>query len=173
MSRRSGERLPQFFPLLKGTLDSPAWRALSHGARSLYVSLKRRQPKGRNKVWLSYNDAIHELACSRRKVKEWFCELEHYGFIVLEQLGSLGIQGKGKSPIWRLTELGVTSRCAAQGVLEPPTRDFLSWDGTKFDAKKFRNPVPTSEPSQFLRRKQSRFPRRKQANGKAVPAEET
>ena len=39
---RRKERLPPFVPLLIDTLDQPAWRALSHGARSLYVALKRR-----------------------------------------------------------------------------------------------------------------------------------
>jgi len=40
--RRDKGRLPPFVPLLIATLDTPAWRALSHGARSLYVGLKRR-----------------------------------------------------------------------------------------------------------------------------------
>jgi hypothetical protein len=31
-----------FVPMLLPTIDSPAWRALSHGARSLYMALKRR-----------------------------------------------------------------------------------------------------------------------------------
>jgi hypothetical protein len=31
-----------FVPLLKETLAAPAWRATSHGARSLYVALKLR-----------------------------------------------------------------------------------------------------------------------------------
>jgi hypothetical protein len=41
MSKRErGERLSPFVPLLKSTLASPAWRAMSHGARSLYAALK-------------------------------------------------------------------------------------------------------------------------------------
>jgi hypothetical protein len=141
--------------------------------RSLYLSLKRRAPRHRNKAFVSYNDGTCELRASRWKIKEWFCELEHYGFIVLDQLGSLGVEGKGKSPVWRLTELGVTSKHAAPGVMELPTNDFLKWDGTKFDVKKFRNPVPAAEPRQFLRRNHCQFPRRKQGNGKAVPTAET
>ena len=40
MSRRNKDkgRLPDFVPLIKSTLKTPAWRAMSHGARSLYVS---------------------------------------------------------------------------------------------------------------------------------------
>jgi hypothetical protein len=34
MSKRERrERLPPFVPLLKSTLGSPAWRAMSHGAQ--------------------------------------------------------------------------------------------------------------------------------------------
>ncbi len=113
------------------------------------------------------------LRASRRKIKEWFCELEHYGFIVLEQLGSLGVEGKGKSPIWRLTELGVTSKHAGPGVLELARKDFLKWDGTDFDRKTFRNPVPTTEPRRFLRGNHCQFQRGKQAGPKAVPTRET
>jgi hypothetical protein len=125
-------RLPPFVPLLTDTLDSPAWRAMSHGARSLYVSLKRRVPKGRNTAYLSYRHAEDELRSSQRRIGDGFRELQFYGFIVLEQLGCLGLDGKGKSPLWRLTELGVTSNASRDGLPEPATRDFLKWDGVPF-----------------------------------------
>jgi len=46
MSKRNKDkgRLPPFVPLLKETLESPAWRQLSHGAKALYVSLKPSDP---------------------------------------------------------------------------------------------------------------------------------
>ena len=44
------------------------------------------------------------------------------------ELGCLGIEGKGKAPHWRLTELGTTSKTSSSGVAEPPTRDYLTWD---------------------------------------------
>jgi hypothetical protein len=34
-------RLPPFVPPLKETLDTEAWRHLSHGAHALYIALKR------------------------------------------------------------------------------------------------------------------------------------
>ena len=40
----------QFVPLLHATMDCPAWRAASHGARSLYIALKRRVPRERNRA---------------------------------------------------------------------------------------------------------------------------
>jgi hypothetical protein len=132
-------------PLLVSTLDSPAWRSLSHGAKALYVSLKRRVPHGRNKAYISYRHAEAELRSSQHKISEWFGELQHYGFIVLATLGSLGVDGKGKSPHWRLTELGVIPKATPDGLPEPPTRDFLKWDGSPFikpkRASKKQNPV--------------------------------
>src|SRR5665811_669747 len=98
MARRDDKgRLPAFVPLLRDTMKTPAWRALSHGARSLYVALKSRHPNGRNQAYLSYRNAAQELGSSHRKIREWFDELEHYGFTVLVSRGCLGTEGKGKA----------------------------------------------------------------------------
>jgi hypothetical protein len=118
MSKKDKGRLPQFVPLLVATIDSPAWRATSHGARSLYISLKRRVPKGRNRAFLSYRDAKQELQCSHSSIRKWFKELEHYGFIVLAQHGCLGVEGKGQAPHWRLTEMGATNKASSEGIFE-------------------------------------------------------
>jgi hypothetical protein len=102
------DRLQPFVPLLKATLDSAAWRAMSPGARSLYISLKRRVPRGRNVGYLSYRHAAIELGSSKTRVARWYEELLHYGFIVLKRHHALGVDGKGKAAHWRLTELGTT-----------------------------------------------------------------
>jgi hypothetical protein len=90
----SKHRLPPFAPLLIDTLDAPAWRSLSHGARSLYVSLRRRVPKGGNQAYVSYRHAEAELRSSQRKIGEWFRELQYYGFIILVRHGSLVRRGE-------------------------------------------------------------------------------
>ena len=138
MPEKHKNRLPPFVPLLVSTLDSPAWKAMSHGAARLYVALRRRVQKGRNRAYISYRTAERELGSSRRKIAEWFGELAHYGFIKLAVPGSLGVEGKGKAPHWRLTELGQMSKTNAEGLFEAPTMDFLRWDGTPFDPKPFR-----------------------------------
>jgi hypothetical protein len=123
--RRGGDRLPQFVPLFIKTLDSPAWRALSHGGRSLYTALKRRVSPGNNgRLFISQRGAKQEIGSHHNEIARWFRELQHYGFIVQTQGGSLGIDGRGKAPHWRLTEL--------PHLGEPPTRDFERWDGRKF-----------------------------------------
>lgn len=134
-------RLPQFVPLLVETLKTPAWRALSHGARSLYVHLKKcyRNDKHNNGfLYLSTREAAKELGSNKDCVARWFHELVHYGFIRQMTPGCLGVEGKGKAPHWRLTELGFTK--------EQPTRDYLYWDGTPFQYQprsKKQNPVRT------------------------------
>ena len=148
MSRKFDKgRLTSFVPLLHSTLDTSAWRALSHGARSIYVALKRRVPKGRNQAYLSHRDAVREVG-SKNRIGEWFSELEHYGFTVKIRHGSLGFEGNGKATIWRLTELGQTSKTSG-GVFEPPTNEYLKWDRTLFVRKrrerKKQNPVHHGE----------------------------
>jgi hypothetical protein len=61
-----------------------------------------------------------------------FCELEHYGFTVETVPASLGTDGKGRAPHWRLTELETASAL--------PTIDFKNWDGTKFQQAQPRRP---------------------------------
>ena len=124
----------QFVPLLHEMMDCPAYLAMSHGARCLYHALKRRVPRANNRAYLSYRTARRELKASFNKVTEWFAELEHYGFIVLAVHHSLGVDGKGKAPHWRLTELG---HVAGAGT-EFPTKEYLRWGGVLFDPKQYR-----------------------------------
>jgi hypothetical protein len=132
--RLKRNRLPPFVPLLVGTIDAPAWRSLSHGARSLYLALKRRyiiKAHNNGHIYLSQRDAAHELNSHHDQIGRWYRELQHYGFIIQTAPGCLGLDGKGKAPHWRLTELGCR--------LEPPTRDFMKWNGQRFKEHK---PVP-------------------------------
>jgi hypothetical protein len=131
------EKVDLFVKVFLDTLDAPAWRAMSHGARSLYVALKRRcriDLSNNGKIFLPQRQAALELGSNRDYVARWFRELEHYGFIVMTRRGFLGIEGKGKAPHWRLTEVGFKDG--------PPSRDFLNWSGARFEAPKKQNPGP-------------------------------
>jgi hypothetical protein len=140
--RRKREKLAPFVPLLKETLATPAWKAMSHGARSLYVALKLRYSsnfKNNGKLYLSQRDAIKEIGSGFEEIGNWFRELQHYGFAVMTQPGHLGVDGEGLAPHWRLTELGYLN--------DPPTRDFMKWDGTKFvrhQPRRKQNPATES-----------------------------
>jgi hypothetical protein len=131
--RRDKGKLPPFVPVLKDTMKTAAWKALSHGARSLYVTLKGRyNNKVQNAVYVSTRDAEEELGrySSRPNVMRWFRELQHYGFIVEISPAHHGVNGHGRAPHYRLTE--------AWHLGKVPTRDFLSWDGIPFTEKRKR-----------------------------------
>lgn len=133
-----------FVPVLKDTIKTPAWLAMSHGARSLYVALKSRyNSKSQNAVYLSTRSATEELGSfsHRDNVRRWFRELQYYGFIVMVTPAYHGV-GKGLAPHWRLTEEGHAG--------QPPTRDFLRWDGAAFHEQK--------SPSHYVSKKQNRGP---------------
>jgi hypothetical protein len=132
MTKHTKDKLESFVPLLVSTMDSQAWKAATYGARVLYLSLCRRRRKGRNRVYLSFRDAEKEIGATSESLARWFDELEHYGFIVKVAPGALGIDGKGKSPHWRLTAFGQVKEVTPDGLPEPPSRNFLNWDGTKF-----------------------------------------
>src|SRR5262249_22185080 len=66
-----------FVALLKDTMKTEAWKALSHGARSLYVSLRSRyNPTTQNAVYVSTRKAKEELGqhSNLHNVRLWFRE---------------------------------------------------------------------------------------------------
>jgi hypothetical protein len=134
------KKTPPFVSLLRGTIKTGAWRATSHGARSLYVSLKAYYNRNlENSVFISSRDAAEQLGSNRAYVRRWFRELEYYGFIALVSPGGLGIEGKGKAPHWRLTD--------EPHLGKAPTREFEKWAGEKFHEQK--------SPKHYIRKKQN------------------
>jgi len=132
--RNKGRISGPFVPMLKDTMKTGAWKALSHGARSLYVALRSRYNlTTQNAVYVSTRDAEEELGqhSTRRNIMRWFRELQHYGFIVMVSPAHHGVNGHGKAPHYRLTEAWYLGKA--------PTRDFLSWDGIRFTEKRKRD----------------------------------
>jgi len=120
-----------FIPMLISTRKSPAWRALSPYAREVYHSLRSRyslDARNNGRIYVSTRDGAEETGFDVKTVARSLRELKHYGFIVMTEAGCLGVEGKGKAPHWRLTELGY--------MREPPTRDFLIWNGELFHEQK-------------------------------------
>jgi hypothetical protein len=165
MSRPNKGRLSPFVPLLKETLDCPAWRATSHGARSLYIALKRyynQNIHNNGRIYLSQRTAAKEIGSKPVQVGRWFRELKHYGFIVMISGGCLGIDGKGQAPRWRLTEIGY--------MKDPPTRDFMRWNPSNIFIDKKKNfPVPEKGDRVYPKRGTGVYPKRGTANGTSVP----
>jgi hypothetical protein len=118
---------------------------MSPYARLVYIALKSRygfKIRNNGRIYLSTRDGAEETGFDMKTVARALRELKHYGFIVMTEPGCLGINGRGKAPHWRLTELGY--------MTEPPTRDFLKWDGTLFHEQK--------NPKHYLRKKQNPVP---------------
>jgi hypothetical protein len=131
----SKNKNPPFVMVTNQVLDSPAWRAMSHGARSLYVALKRRCPPNRHnngRIRLSQREAQKQLGAGFTQITRWYRELRYYGFIVMTEPGCLGIEGRGKAPQWRLTEVAYMRGTSSKGMEDMPTMDFLKWDGIRF-----------------------------------------
>jgi hypothetical protein len=120
-----------FVPMLIPTMDSAAWKAMSPYARVVYYTLKSRyghKIRNNGRIYLSARDGADETGFNRNRIVRSLRELQHYGFIVMTEPGCLGLNGRGKAPHWRLTELG--------HMTDPPTRDFLKWDGELFHEQK-------------------------------------
>jgi len=136
MSRKKDKgTLPPFVPLDKEMMRSPAWRAMSMGARCLYVHLKWRwsfKQRNNGRIFLSHRDAQKEMGRGcRDSIQRWYRELQHYGFIVMTNPGGLGVEGKGKAPHWRLTEAEWPGGYNGNTWMLP-TKDYLKWNETKF-----------------------------------------
>lgn len=129
--KNKARKNPPFTMLFRETSKSPAYRQLSFGARALFIALCGHCFENNGHVYLSQRDAGEELGHKRfNDIANWFRELVHYGFIVQTEARSLGVDGKGKAPHWRITDRPTKN---ASGQLDTATRDFLHWDGTVFE----------------------------------------
>jgi hypothetical protein len=133
-----------FVQLFHEMMDIPAWKAMSHGAQLLYLWIKREYRGKQNNVYLSQRKAAKALKSGRTQVGRWFREHQHYGFTVMINPGCLGVDGGGKAPHFRLTEIDYNGESA--------TKDYLRWDGTPFKNQqprhfKKQNPGPENRSS--------------------------
>jgi hypothetical protein len=68
---------PRARALVEARLDAPAWRAVSHGARSLFIALKRRYSSNyhnNGKIFLSQRDASKKIGSGTEEITRWFRE---------------------------------------------------------------------------------------------------
>jgi hypothetical protein len=143
--QRRKNRLPPFTAMTKATMATPAWRAMSLGARMYYIEMRgrlRNDYANNGRVFLSCRTAARAIGAGRNSIARWAAENEHYGFLRKTSEGFLGVNGRGVAPHYRLTEFS----CGT----EPATRDFEKWDGELFLHTRLRgwqkkqNPVTTN-----------------------------
>ena len=126
-------------PIRHQMMDSAAWKQMSMGARWLYIALVRPlsfEEDNNGKIFLSARRAAEQLGASQDSICFWYRELEHYGFIVMTQPGTIGPNGKATR--WRATDVGWGK---LDGKPIEPTKDYLKWPGEVFDrgAQKQKN----------------------------------
>jgi hypothetical protein len=142
MSRRKtkGRITTPFVWISKDMLKSPAWIATSHGGRSLYIALKSHLSNDHSNnghFFLSQRKAARQIGSDTEEITHWYRELQHYGFIVMTKGAYLDIDGVGKSPHWRLTEIDYKGKAA--------TCDYIWWSGEKYSRRAViqkQKPVP-------------------------------
>lgn len=108
-------------------MKEPAWRAMTPGARLLWIELRgwlRIDGRNNGQVFLVDRDAAKTIGAHPGSIVRWYAENQHYGFLVKTAHGFLGVNGHGIGDHYRFTDL-------AHGT-HPPTRDFKQWDGQKF-----------------------------------------
>jgi len=135
-----------FVPMLNETMKSAAWRAMSPYARVVYIALKSRygiEVRNNGRIYLSARAGAEETGFDMKTVARGLRELKHYGFIVMTESGCLGVEGKGKAAALAFDRAGY--------MHDPPTKDFLKWDGElfyeqkspRYYTRKKQNPVPS------------------------------
>jgi hypothetical protein len=144
--KKRKSKLAPFVPVIKTTMATPAWRAMSLGARLLYIELRghlRNDCLNNGKVFLSCRKAAKAIGVRAGSVARWFVENEHYGFLRKTGEGFLGVDGRGIAARYRFTEFRYGTN--------PPTRDFEKWDGELFvyvsrrAGRKKHNPVSPND----------------------------
>jgi hypothetical protein len=145
--RKRRNRIGPYVPVIKAIMKAPAWRAMSPGARLLWIELRgwlRNDWSNNGRLFLSCRDAAEALGTkSTRSAVRWYQELEHYGFLRKTSEGFLGSDGHGIAAHYRFTDL-------LHGT-HPATRDYEKWDGELFvymphrPVRKKQNPVPLGD----------------------------
>jgi hypothetical protein len=140
--RQRSNRIGPYVALPKAIKNTPAWRAMSPGARLLWIELRgwlRNDWSNNGRMFCSCRIAAKEIGCNKDTVAHYYVENEHFGFLRKTRGGCLGVDGYGIAPHYRFTDLPHGTHAA--------TRDFEKWGGAPFvyqprrAARKKQNPV--------------------------------
>ena len=112
--------------ILKPTMQTDAWRALSSTAQALYpwLKLEWRGPDANNngRIRLPVRSAAKCLGVGRDTAARAFRDLQAKGFLVATEAPRLGDTGSATSPSFELTELALPG-----SQKEGPRKLFLKW----------------------------------------------
>lgn len=107
--KRNEARAEHFTKLVRNTMETPAWRALSPTAQALYpwLKLEWRGPQNNNngKIRLSVRQAADRLGVGINTAARAFHDLQAKGFLVVTEHARLGVEGQATCPAYELTEI--------------------------------------------------------------------
>lgn len=123
--KRSEGRSEHYTQMIRNTMDTSAWRALSPIAQALYpwLKLEWRGPKANNngRIVLSVRQAAEFMGCGINTAARAFHDLQAKGFLVVKRHAQLGVKGQATAPEFELTEI------AMPGEGPRPRKLFADW----------------------------------------------
>lgn len=123
---RGNERAEHFTKMIRHTMQSPAWCALSVYAQAIYpwLKLEWHGPKANNngRIRLSVRQAAAAVGINPKTAGTGLQDLQAKGFIVMTEPARLGIGGRATSPCWEITEIAMPNSHPPR-----PRRLFLDW----------------------------------------------
>lgn len=154
--RKNDQRAEQFTKMIRNTMESPAWRALSTTAQALYpwIKLEWKGPQANNngRISLPVREAAERLGCSKDAAARAFHDLQAKGFLFLREHGRMGLEGKGAPPIYEVTELALPGSGSNSG-----RKLYLDWQpGHDFAVRAHSAVNPTGRNGKIKSRHQNR-----------------
>ena len=109
--KRNEKRREHYTKMIRNTMETPAWAALSTTAQAIYPFLKLewRGPDANNngRIRLSVRQAATKIGVGVNTAARGFQDLQAKGFIVVRTMGALGVEGEARGPSYELTELSM------------------------------------------------------------------
>jgi hypothetical protein len=113
-----GAPIEHYTKVIRVTMETPAWRALSTTAQALYPWLKlewRGNSNNNGKIRLSVAAAAERLGVRPDTAARAFHDLQAKGFLVVTEPARLGVGGEASSPKYEITELPLPHADKAEG----------------------------------------------------------
>lgn len=108
-----------FTKMFRATLQTPAWVALSASAKALYpfVKLEWHGPNFNNngRIRFSYRQAAKALGITTNTAMRAFHDLQAKGFLVVTEMGALGLKGDARGPSYEVTEIEMPGKPRGSG----------------------------------------------------------
>ena len=133
---RNNKPIDHYTTIIRHTMETPAWRALTSTAQALYpwIKLEWRSTQYNNngEIRLSARQAASKLGITTDTAARAFQDLQAKGFIHITKAARLGVGGEGKSPKYEITELALPKVEKSK-----PRKLYLEWsEGNDFPVHK-------------------------------------